>query len=33
MAAGIETWLWSTEDVVALVDACSAKIGGDTLVG
>jgi len=33
MAAGIETRLWSMEDVVALVDAQSAKVTGGTLVG
>jgi hypothetical protein len=32
MAAGIETRLWSM-GVVALVASCSAKAGGDTLVG
>ena len=33
MAAGIEKRLWSTEDVVALIDAQSAKVSGKTLVG
>ena len=33
MAAGIEKRLWSMEDVVAMMDAQSAKIGRDTLVG
>lgn len=33
MAAGIESWIWSMEDVVALVDARSAKVSGETLVG
>jgi IS1 family transposase len=33
MAAGIEQRLWSMEDVVALMDAQSAKVSGDTVVG
>jgi hypothetical protein len=33
MAAGIESRLWSMENVVALIDAQSAKISRETLVG
>jgi hypothetical protein len=32
MAAGIETRLWSMEDVVGLIDVRSAKNSGETLV-
>jgi prolipoprotein diacylglyceryltransferase len=33
MAAGIEAQLWSMGDVVALIDARSAKISRETVVG
>ena len=33
MAAGIDTRLWSMEDVVTLINARSAKVSGETLVG
>jgi IS1 family transposase len=32
MAAGIETRLWSMEDVILLIDAQSAKVSGETIV-
>jgi hypothetical protein len=33
MTAGIESRLWSMEDVVVLIEARSAKVSGETLVG
>src|SRR5438045_9045355 len=33
MAAGIESRHWSMEDVVAMIDAKTEKISGNTLVG